>query len=312
MRNRFITAVIAIVITITMIIPVIGAAGDNWGSDNAPWSVGITNEKLLGNYQIGDLKEFEIAYYPSDSVGLKAVRHIEITGDGEVSGFEYYEGGKWNEISTFTSEITFTETIYQRVRVIFNKEGIYKIKFWASDVSGEQSAISERVISVSNDGISRYIEPDTTKTPVTTQQAEPDTTETLTTSAQTEETSTDETVLPTLQTTTQPPTTVCPTTSKRIKVGTTSVKKATKKKRSKTAKISLKKIKKASGYQIQVSASSRFSKKATKTKLIRKTNYTIRSLKPGKKYYVRARAYIRKGRIKAYGKWSKKKVIKFI
>lgn len=85
---------------------------------------------FLGNYELGTSKEFEIAYYPSDSVGLKAIRHIEITGDYPVSGFEYYENGKWNDVEQFTSKIVFKDTTKQKVHVTFNKEGKYTIKFW--------------------------------------------------------------------------------------------------------------------------------------------------------------------------------------
>ena len=320
MKNKFIAMTISMVLTLTMMMPAMGASGDNWEDDNAPWNVGITNSKLLGDYQIGTSKEFEIGYYPSDNVGLKAVRHMEITGDSEVSNFQYYENNQWNDIADFTSEITFTSTVYQKVRVTFNEAGIYTIKFWASTVSGDQSVVAKRVISVSDEGIALYQEPETTEPP--TSEPETSTSEPVTDEPETPtlEPVTDEPETPTSQPvtdetaapTTEHGTTVSPTASKITKPGVTSVKKATKKKKAKKAKISLKKVKNASGYQIQVSTSAKFAKKATITKATKKTSYTIKSLKPGKKYYVRARAYVKKGKSKIYSKWCKKKRIKFI
>ena len=356
MKNKFIAMTISMVLTLTMMMPAMGASGDNWEDDNAPWNVGITNSKLLGDYQIGTSKEFEIGYYPSDNVGLKAVRHMEITGDSEVSNFQYYENNQWNDIADFTSEITFTSTVYQKVRVTFNEAGIYTIKFWASTVSGDQSVVAKRVISVSDEGIALYQEPETTEPPTSepeTSTSEPVTDEPETPTSEpvtdepetptsepvtdepetpTSEPVTDEPETPTLEPVTDEPetptsqpvtdetaapttehgTTVSPTASKITKPGVTSVKKATKKKKAKKAKISLKKVKNASGYQIQVSTSAKFAKKATITKATKKTSYTIKSLKPGKKYYVRARAYVKKGKSKIYSKWCKKKRIKFI
>lgn len=67
---------------------------------------------------------------------------------------------------------------------------------------------------------------------------------------------------------------------------------------------------KCSGYQIQYSISKKFPssvKKADASK--KKTSYTIGKLKK-KKYYIRIRAYVKVNGKKAYGKWSKVKVIK--
>jgi hypothetical protein len=325
MKNKFIAIMTSIVLALTMLIPAMGATDDNWQEDNAPWNVGITNSELLGSYQVGTSKEFEIAYYPSGSVGLKAIRHIEITGDSEVSAFEYYENGKWNAVANFTSEITFTNTTYQKVHVTFNTAGIYTIKFWAATVSGEQTIVAKRVVSVSNDGIELYKETSTTKPTTdeattdepttdesTTSVAEPSTDETIVSTIKPSTAETTPTIKPSTVETTTTIKPVCTTVPETVKVGTTSIKKATKKKNDKVAKISLKKIKSVSGYQIQVSTSTKFAKKVTKTIITKKTTYTIKSLKPGKKYYVRVRAYVNKGKSKIYGAWCKKKTIKFI
>lgn len=95
-----------------------------------------------------------------------------------------------------------------------------------------------------------------------------------------------------------------------VKVNATKVKKATKKKSAKYAVIKLKKAKSVSGYQIQVSTSSKFKASKTKTKNTKKITYKFKGLKKNKKYYVRARAYKTVNKVKVYGKWSSKKKIK--
>ena len=73
-------------------------------------------------------------------------------------------------------------------------------------------------------------------------------------------------------------------------------------------KISIKKIAKAKGYQVQVSTSKKFKKKVTITKLTKKNSIVIKKLKKKKQYFVRTRSYtIVK---KKFGKWSKVKAIK--
>ncbi len=71
------------------------------------------------------------------------------------------------------------------------------------------------------------------------------------------------------------------------------------------------------GYEIQYSASSRFSKKTTRTITVKNrktTSKTIAKQKPGKKYYVRIRAYqpvkIEGRTVRMYSKWSKVKSVK--
>lgn len=84
---------------------------------------------------------------------------------------------------------------------------------------------------------------------------------------------------------------------------------ATKKsKKAKTAKIVLKKRKKAVSYQIRYSTSKKFKKYKTKT--FKKNKITLKALKAGKKYYVKARAVGKLNGSKVYGKWTKRKTIK--
>lgn len=71
--------------------------------------------------------------------------------------------------------------------------------------------------------------------------------------------------------------------------------------------------KSTTGYQVQVSASKKFTKKGTVTKTVKKksvTKLTVRGLKPGKTYYVRVRTYKTvKGKRYCSG-WSKMKFVK--
>lgn len=73
-----------------------------------------------------------------------------------------------------------------------------------------------------------------------------------------------------------------------------------------------KKKTKITGYQIQYSTSSKFSKKSTKTVKVKKAKTTskkISDLKSSKKYYVRVRTYKNSKKKTDYSAWSKKKSI---
>jgi len=86
----------------------------------------------------------------------------------------------------------------------------------------------------------------------------------------------------------------------------------------KKLKITWKKVKNASGYEVQVSTNKKFKKidKKASTKKGSKTTVTIKKLKKNKKYYVQVRAYrnvkIDGKTYKVVGKWSKIKTSKKI
>lgn len=94
-----------------------------------------------------------------------------------------------------------------------------------------------------------------------------------------------------------------------------SIKSATKKKKSKTAKIVLsnskvkKIIRKNVKYQIRYSIKK--SMKKCKTKTYKTTKIKLKKMKAGKKYYIKARAFVKgfNGK-KIYGAWTKAKRIK--
>lgn len=121
-----------------------------------------------------------------------------------------------------------------------------------------------------------------------------------------------------VETPTNPPTDKVPDTTKKPIVTTKApaVKAPAKAKLGKVTnikgrkiKVSLKKVKKAAGYQIQYSLNKKF-KKGTKKVSVKKLTYTTKKLKKKKTYYVRARAYVQNGKKKVYGSWSNVKKVK--
>ena len=76
----------------------------------------------------------------------------------------------------------------------------------------------------------------------------------------------------------------------------------------KTAKIRIKKVAKAKGYQIKYSDSKKFVGYLEKS--TSKTTITIKKLDRKTKYYFKVRAYTKVGKKKVYGAWSKTKSVK--
>lgn len=76
------------------------------------------------------------------------------------------------------------------------------------------------------------------------------------------------------------------------------------------AKISVKKVSKAAGYQYKYSTSKNFKKAVTKVKTTTKTSIVTKKLKKNQKCYVKVRAYIKVNGVRVYGKWSKVKYVK--
>lgn len=96
--------------------------------------------------------------------------------------------------------------------------------------------------------------------------------------------------------------------SDKISIGKTKISKLNNVK-GKKLKVTFKKLKAASGYEIRYSTKSNMA--GSKTKRTTKTSYTLSSLKKGKNYYVQVRAYTyNSSGKKVYGKWSTKKKCK--
>ena len=72
----------------------------------------------------------------------------------------------------------------------------------------------------------------------------------------------------------------------------------------KKAKVTLKKVAQAKGYEIVYSTSVNFTKKTTKKITTKNLTKTFKNLKKKKTYYIKARAYKLNGKTKVYGRWS--------
>lgn len=94
----------------------------------------------------------------------------------------------------------------------------------------------------------------------------------------------------------------------KVTVGKAKIKKI--KRNGTKIKVTIKKVKGATKYQIKYSTSKKFKKKSTKTTTSKKTTKTIKKLKKNKKYYIKVRAYRKVNGKKYYGKWSKVKAVK--
>ena len=164
-RNKILSIFTALVLTITMIVPASGVngatGGDGSGSADWPLNLGISYSLLeKSDYKLGTSTEFEIAYYPSSNQGgIKATRHIEINGPEVATDIQYSEHKQtasdrtWSDISSFSKEITITESKTEYIKATFNAEGTYKIRFWLEN--GETSVETTRTIYVSDSGIFR-------------------------------------------------------------------------------------------------------------------------------------------------------------
>lgn len=164
-RNKILSIFTALVLTITMIVPASGVngatSGDGSGSADWPLNLGISYSSLeKSDYKLGTSTEFEIAYYPSSNQGgIKATRHIEINGPEVATDIQYSEHKQtasdrtWSDISSFSKEVTITESKTEYIKATFNAEGTYKIRFWLEN--GETSVETTRTIYVSDSGIFR-------------------------------------------------------------------------------------------------------------------------------------------------------------
>ena len=196
------------------------------------------------------------------------------------------------------------------IRVVFDKEGRYTISYGLVNTEGQDVVKDQLNIEIADGQIKIVKETETTTiataettTPVAVETTTPAVVET-TTSAAVETTTTTAkttTVAPTPTTTAKVTTTQKPTAQK-VSVGNTRITKIVKTKKS--AKVIYKKIAKVSGYQLQLSRSSKFKKAVTKT--TKKISYKFKKLKANKKYYVRVRGYVKTSNGTTYGKWRKK------
>ena len=320
MNKKLISIVTIMAMLVVMIIPAWADGGDNTGDDNFGAAIYVKKDGVEGAYTLGTAKEFKLEFWASGIVGKQVVRTVSVTGDNQVSSIEYKDGGEWYDISGFNKEMTIASNDLDRtIRVVFDKEGRYTISYGLVNTEGQDVVKDQLNIEIADGQIKIVKETETTTSAVaeTTTTAVAETTTTAT--AETTTTATAETTTPVAvetTTTTAKTTTVAPTptttakltktqkpTAQKVSVGNTRITKIVKTKKS--AKVIYKKIAKVSGYQLQLSRSSKFKKAVTKT--TKKISYKFKKLKANKKYYVRVRGYVKTSNGTAYGKWRKKK-----
>lgn len=320
MNKKLISIVTIMAMLVVMIIPAWAGGGDNTGDDNFGAAIYVKKDGVEGAYTLGTAKEFKLEFWASSIVGKQVVRTVSVTGDNQVSSIEYKDGGEWYDISGFNKEMTIAGNDLDRtIRVVFDKEGRYTISYGLVNTEGQDVVKDQLNIEIADGQIKIVKETETTTTVAaeTTTTATAETTtpavaetttvataETTTTSAVVETTTTTAkttTVAPTPTTTAKVTTTQKPTAQK-VSVGNTRITKIVKTKKS--AKVIYKKIAKVSGYQLQLSRSSKFKKAVTKT--TKKVSYKFKKLKANKKYYVRVRGYVKTSNGTTYGKWRKK------
>lgn len=303
MNKKLISIVTIMAMLVVMIIPAWADGGDNTGDDNFGAAIYVKKDGVEGAYTLGTAKEFKLEFWASGIVGKQVVRTVSVTGDNQVSSIEYKDGGEWYDISGFNKEMTIASNDLDRtIRVVFDKEGRYTISYGLVNTEGQDVVKDQLNIEIADGQIKIVKETETTTSAVaeTTTTATAETTtpaavETTTTTAKTT------TVAPTPTTTAKVTTTQKPTAQK-VSVGNTRITKIVKTKKS--AKVIYKKIAKVSGYQLQLSRSSKFKKAVTKT--TKKVSYKFKKLKANKKYYVRVRGYVKTSNGTTYGKWRKK------
>lgn len=298
MNKKLISIVTIMAMLVVMIIPAWADGGDNTGDDNFGAAIYVKKDGVEGAYTLGTAKEFKLEFWASGIVGKQVVRTVSVTGDNQVSSIEYKDGGEWYDISGFNKEMTIAGNDLDRtIRVVFDKEGRYTISYGLVNTEGQDVVKDQLNIEIADGQIKIVKETETT----TTAAVETTTTSTAeTTTPAAAETTTPaaaETTTTAKVTTTQKP------TAQKVSVGNTRITKIVKTKKS--AKVIYKKIAKVSGYQLQLSRSSKFKKAVTKT--TKKISYKFKKLKANKKYYVRVRGYVKTSNGTAYGKWRKKK-----
>ena len=334
---------------VVMIIPAWADGGDNTGDDNFGAAIYVKKDGVEGAYTLGAAKEFKLEFWASGIVGKQVVRTVSVTGDNQVSSIEYKDGGEWYDISGFNKEMTIAGNDLDRtIRVVFDKEGRYTISYGLVNTEGQDVVKDQLNIEIADGQIKIVKETETTTsavaetttpatvettTPAAAETTTPATAETTTPVAETTTVATAETTTPVAVETTTPAavettsavetttnTNVQTTTKKQpsqttikssVNVGKAVVKKAIKKKSAKKISLTLKRVKGATKYKVQIAKDKKF-KKTIVTKTTKKLTYSVSNskFKKAKKLYARAKAIVVKGGETYQGKWSKPKQVK--
>ncbi len=227
---------------------------------------------------------------------------VGINGD-EAS---YYE----NRLATGTYEVEV------RSQYTSNNVESFGLKKTVS-IKADPGLTGKTPAELADPAYSEYKEPTTNPTTTTKPTSENETTTPVaveTTTSAAVETTTTKAVETTTNTNAQTTTKKQPsqtTIKSSVNVGKAVVKKAIKKKNAKKISLTLKKVKGATKYKVQIAKDKRF-KKTIVTKTTKKLTYSVSNskFKKAKKLYARAKAIVVKGGETYQGEWSKPKQVK--
>ena len=229
---------------------------------------------------------------------------IKVGINGDVAS--YYE----NRLATGTYEVEV------RSQYTSNNVESFGLKKTVS-IKADPGLTGKTPAELADPAYSEYKEPTTTAAAETTTVATAETTtpaavETTTTTAV--ETTTTKAVETTTNTNAQTTTKKQPsqtTIKSSVNVGKAVVKKAIKKKSAKKVSLTLKRVKGATKYKVQIAKDKKF-KKTIVTKTTKKLTYSVSNskFKKAKKLYARAKAIVVKGGETYQGEWSKPKQVK--
>lgn len=293
------------ILVIVSAVYVIADNGDNFGEDVFCANVSIANESLCGNYNVGDRKEIKLSFFQSGETAFRAKKYISIESNRKFSKLKYFYGKNQIDEETFQAETTFNKNVSYDIKVNFDEEGWYTIKFWIENTEDNIYLGTYRTINVydgkivilSSGMLKKKIDDEQETTIESEKYTETKSVAKVETSSMIENTKKSEEVI------------VNKTSRVKIK------KIFPKKKLSMKLKVSLKKISKVSGYQLKIFTSkknAKNNKRAIVTVEFKSANKVIKSkrLKKQKKLYVKVRAYTFVLNKKVYGTWSKIRRVK--
>ena len=229
---------------------------------------------------------------------------IKVGINGKVAS--YYE----NRLATGTYEVEV------RSQYTSNNVESFGLKKTVS-IKADPGLTGKTPAELADPAYSEYKEPTTNPTTTTKPTSENETTTPVaveTTTSAAVETTTTKAVETTTNTNAQTTTKKQPsqtTIKSSVNVGKAVVKKAIKKKSAKKISLTLKRVKGATKYKVQIAKDKRF-KKTIVTKTTKKLTYSVSNskFKKAKKLYARAKAIVVKGGETYQGKWSKPKQVK--
>ena len=301
------------------------------------------NYEITRTFYVSDFGISRIPPAPADLKETNKKMRFQWSWDSDLSAtFNFYiDGDKINDTpitATKYDVLTYADRFTPGIHIIaveavhmLGSESLVsemtQLEYTIEEPTTEVQTTEETTTEESTTEAQTTEETTTEESTTEAQTTEETTTEESTTEAQTTgETTTEESTTEaqtteapiTEQPTTEVPTTqasetttkVVPVVTTKLKLAKGKIKKAIKKASAKKVKITFKKIKKATSYEVQICKNKKFKKKNTITKKVKKTKCTFKKLKPNKKYYVRVRAVAKLKGKKVYGKWSKKTKIK--